>query len=97
MAPIHWIQQLLTKEEKVGRPFNAFRAISSSCRFQENSPPVAFLNNFMTELKTFRQSLRKLYSYDWVCVPLVYTQVGAEFRVQSPPESWITHVHDDAV
>lgn len=59
MAPIHWIQQLLTKEEK------------------ENSPPVAFLNNFMTELKTFRQSLRKLYSYDWVCVPLVYTQVTA--------------------
>ncbi|PIO61409.1 hypothetical protein TELCIR_17070, partial [Teladorsagia circumcincta] len=56
MAPLHWIQHLVTKEEK------------------ENNPPTAFINNFMTELKIFRQSLRKLFCYDWVCVPLVYTQ-----------------------
>ncbi|VDO89300.1 unnamed protein product [Heligmosomoides polygyrus] len=53
---------------------NEYEALEN---LHENSPPVAFLNNFMTELKTFRQSLRKLYSYDWVCVPLVYTQVTA--------------------
>ncbi|PIO68604.1 Bestrophin [Teladorsagia circumcincta] len=44
---------------------------------EENNPPTAFINNFMTELKIFRQSLRKLFCYDWVCVPLVYTQVTA--------------------
>nr|CDJ85513.1 Bestrophin domain containing protein [Haemonchus contortus] len=59
MAPLHWIQHLIVKEEK------------------ENNPPAAFINNFMTELRTYRQSLRKLFCYDWVCVPLVYTQVTA--------------------
>ncbi|WKY05827.1 hypothetical protein Q1695_006214 [Nippostrongylus brasiliensis] len=59
MAPLHWIQQLMAKEE------------------QENKPVAAFLNSFANELKGFRQTLRKLYSYDWVCVPLVYTQVAA--------------------
>ncbi|KAK6034186.1 Bestrophin [Cooperia oncophora] len=44
---------------------------------EENSPPTAFINNFVSELKTYRQSLRKLFCYDWVCVPLVYTQVAA--------------------
>ncbi|VDK87816.1 unnamed protein product [Onchocerca ochengi] len=38
---------------------------------------LALVNSFMQELKTYRASLRKLFSYDWVCVPLVYTQVAA--------------------
>ncbi|KAE9412142.1 hypothetical protein Angca_005504, partial [Angiostrongylus cantonensis] len=57
MAPLHWIQQIMRKEE------------------EENKPTAALLNNFLTELKLYRQSLRKLFCYDWVCVPLVYTQV----------------------
>ncbi|VDM58718.1 unnamed protein product [Angiostrongylus costaricensis] len=59
MAPLHWIQQIMRKEE------------------EENKPTAALLNNFLTELKLYRQSLRKLFCYDWVCVPLVYTQVAA--------------------
>ncbi|CAL2046457.1 unnamed protein product [Caenorhabditis brenneri] len=43
---------------------------------EETKPTPSLLNQFVTELRTFRQSLRKLYSYDWVCVPLVYTQVA---------------------
>ncbi|VDO51197.1 unnamed protein product, partial [Onchocerca flexuosa] len=38
---------------------------------------LALVNHFMQELKAYRASLRKLFSYDWVCVPLVYTQVAA--------------------
>lgn len=41
----------------------------------DNAPPPAFANQFMQELKAYRVSLRKLFSYDWICVPLVYTQV----------------------
>ncbi|CAI4229431.1 unnamed protein product [Auanema sp. JU1783] len=59
LTPLHWVQQLLRKEE------------------EEKKPTASLLNNFVTELKLYRQSLRKLYSYDWVCVPLVYTQVAA--------------------
>ncbi|KJH43202.1 Bestrophin [Dictyocaulus viviparus] len=44
---------------------------------EENKPSAALLNSFMTELKVYRQSLRKLFCYDWVCLPLVYTQVAA--------------------
>ncbi|CAB3406401.1 unnamed protein product [Caenorhabditis bovis] len=44
---------------------------------EENKPTASLLNHFVAELRIFRQSLRKLYSYDWVCVPLVYTQVAA--------------------
>ncbi|VDM70929.1 unnamed protein product [Strongylus vulgaris] len=57
MAPLHWVQQIMRKEE------------------EEKKPTTSLYNNFMTELKLFRQSLRKLFCYDWVCVPLVYTQV----------------------
>ncbi|KAL6739163.1 hypothetical protein Aduo_012646 [Ancylostoma duodenale] len=59
MAPLHWVQQIMRKEEA------------------ENKPTTSLFNNFMTELKLYRQSLRKLFCYDWVCVPLVYTQVAA--------------------
>ncbi|EJW70912.1 hypothetical protein WUBG_18184, partial [Wuchereria bancrofti] len=40
----------------------------------DNSPPQALVNHFMQELKSYRASFRKLFSYDWICVPLVYTQ-----------------------
>ncbi|CAJ0601670.1 unnamed protein product [Cylicocyclus nassatus] len=59
MTPLHWIQQIMRKEE------------------EEKKPTTSLFNNFMTELKLFRQSLRRLFCYDWVCVPLVYTQVAA--------------------
>ncbi|CAJ0932930.1 unnamed protein product, partial [Mesorhabditis belari] len=44
---------------------------------KDNNPTTSLVNNFVTELKLYRQSFRKLFSYDWVCVPLVYTQVAA--------------------
>ncbi|CAI5448030.1 unnamed protein product [Caenorhabditis angaria] len=44
---------------------------------EDSKPTASLLNQFIGELRIFRQSLRKLYSYDWVCVPLVYTQVAA--------------------
>ncbi|KIH65077.1 Bestrophin [Ancylostoma duodenale] len=50
---------------------------SKEANLQENKPTTSLFNNFMTELKLYRQSLRKLFCYDWVCVPLVYTQVAA--------------------
>ncbi|CAD6200202.1 unnamed protein product [Caenorhabditis auriculariae] len=59
LTPLHWVQQLIRKEE------------------EENKPTASLLNQFVGELRIFRQSLRRLYSYDWVCVPLVYTQVAA--------------------
>ncbi|KAM3722199.1 Bestrophin [Dirofilaria immitis] len=43
----------------------------------DNAPSPALVNNFMQELKAYRTAFRKLFSYDWVCVPLVYTQVAA--------------------
>ncbi len=38
-------------------------------------PPIAGL--LLKELTLYRSNFRKLYCYDWVCVPLVYTQVTA--------------------
>ncbi|GMR49442.1 hypothetical protein PMAYCL1PPCAC_19637, partial [Pristionchus mayeri] len=38
---------------------------------------VTYLTNFISELKSFRTSFRRLFCHDWVCVPLVYTQVAA--------------------
>lgn len=35
------------------------------------------VNNLLAELKSYRGNLRKLFAYDWVSVPLVYTQVAA--------------------
>lgn len=36
---------------------------------------TSLVNQFVGELKSYRQSFRRLFCYDWVCVPLVYTQV----------------------
>ncbi|VDM76988.1 unnamed protein product [Strongylus vulgaris] len=60
MAPLHWIQQIVTEEVEAGRI------------------PTHFLAVFMNELKQYRTSFRKLFCHDWVCVPLVYTQVGQD-------------------
>ncbi|VDN03125.1 unnamed protein product [Thelazia callipaeda] len=43
----------------------------------DNAPNAALVNQFIQELKTYRIAFRKLFSYDWICVPLVYTQVAA--------------------
>ncbi|CAI4222161.1 unnamed protein product [Auanema sp. JU1783] len=42
-----------------------------------NRAQVQYLSSFSNELKNYRVSLRRLYSHDWVCLPLVYTQVAA--------------------
>lgn len=42
---------------------------------KDGSPPIALINQFVNELRQYRASLRKLFCHDWVCVPLVYTQV----------------------
>ncbi|VDK36802.1 unnamed protein product [Gongylonema pulchrum] len=42
---------------------------------RDNAPSPALINHLMQELKAYRIAFRKLFSYDWVCVPLVYTQV----------------------
>ncbi|CAJ0573739.1 unnamed protein product, partial [Mesorhabditis spiculigera] len=44
---------------------------------KDNNPTASIVNNFITELKLYRQSFRKIFCHDWVCVPLVYTQVAA--------------------
>ncbi|EPB67639.1 Bestrophin [Ancylostoma ceylanicum] len=36
-----------------------------------------YLAVFTNEMKRYRTSFRKLFCHDWVCVPLVYTQVAA--------------------
>uniref|UniRef100_A0A8R1DZB0 Bestrophin homolog n=1 Tax=Caenorhabditis japonica TaxID=281687 RepID=A0A8R1DZB0_CAEJA len=38
---------------------------------------TTYVSIAMNELKAFRVSFRRLYCNDWVCVPLVYTQVAA--------------------
>ncbi|KAK6748066.1 hypothetical protein RB195_000967 [Necator americanus] len=39
--------------------------------------PTHYLSVFTNELKQYRTSFRKLFCHDWVCVPLVYTQVAS--------------------
>ncbi|VDL71683.1 unnamed protein product [Nippostrongylus brasiliensis] len=36
-----------------------------------------YLSVFVNEMKQYRTSFRKLFCHDWVCVPLVYTQVAS--------------------
>ncbi|VDK79602.1 unnamed protein product [Litomosoides sigmodontis] len=43
----------------------------------DKAPPQALVNQFMQDIKAYRTAFRKLFSYDWVCMPLVYTQVAA--------------------
>ncbi|XGW32153.1 hypothetical protein V3C99_010377 [Haemonchus contortus] len=59
IAPLLWVQQLITAEVESGRA----------------SP--YYVTVFANELKQYRTSLRKLFCHDWVCVPLVYTQVAS--------------------
>ncbi|KIH55348.1 hypothetical protein ANCDUO_14494 [Ancylostoma duodenale] len=77
MAPLHWVQQIMRKEEAVAYLPYPFPDKGKETNLQENKPTTSLFNNFMTELKLYRQSLRKLFCYDWVCVPLVYTQLTA--------------------
>ncbi|VDM46281.1 unnamed protein product [Toxocara canis] len=44
---------------------------------KDNAPMASLVGQFMHELKKYREAFRKLFCYDWVCVPLVYTQVAA--------------------
>ncbi|VDK44001.1 unnamed protein product [Anisakis simplex] len=44
---------------------------------KEHAPMASLTNHFVQELKQYRSSFRKLFCHDWVCVPLVYTQVAA--------------------
>ncbi|MFH4979305.1 hypothetical protein AB6A40_006014 [Gnathostoma spinigerum] len=44
---------------------------------KEHSPLASLVNQAIYDLKSYRKSLRKLFCYDWVSVPLVYTQVAA--------------------
>ncbi|KAK6038455.1 Bestrophin [Cooperia oncophora] len=57
IAPLLWIQQLVTVEVESGRA------------------ATNYLSVFANEMKQYRSSFRKLFCHDWVCVPLVYTQV----------------------
>ncbi len=41
----------------------------------EVSAPLA--SAFYNELNQYRNCFRQLYCYDWVCIPLAYTQVAA--------------------
>ncbi len=43
---------------------------------KENEPVPSMISHFAHELKMYRISFRRLFCYDWVCVPLVYTQVN---------------------
>ncbi|CAJ0934542.1 unnamed protein product, partial [Mesorhabditis belari] len=42
---------------------------------KDNKPNAHHVHTFYHELAALRESLRELYCFDWVCVPLVYTQV----------------------
>ncbi|CAJ0572790.1 unnamed protein product, partial [Mesorhabditis spiculigera] len=42
---------------------------------KENKPNAHHVHTFYHEVAALRESLRELYCFDWVCVPLVYTQV----------------------
>ncbi|GMR49639.1 hypothetical protein PMAYCL1PPCAC_19834, partial [Pristionchus mayeri] len=44
---------------------------------KDNNPMASLVNTFMKDLQTVRASYRKLFSYDWVTVPLPYSQVAA--------------------
>ncbi|CAJ0569326.1 unnamed protein product, partial [Mesorhabditis spiculigera] len=71
LTPLHWVQQIVSET------------------VAESGALPAYVNNFnqevvfdtlyliTTELKSFRISFRRLFCHDWVCVPLVYTQVAA--------------------
>ena len=65
MTPLHWIQQIVRKEEEV-----KLKLKKSFMFFQENKPTAGLMGAFLTELKIFRQNLRRLYVYDWINVPL---------------------------
>ena len=39
------------------------------------SPPV--VTHYLKEMNAYRNSFKNLYCYDWVCIPLAYTQVAA--------------------
>uniref|UniRef100_A0A914UVE2 Bestrophin homolog n=1 Tax=Plectus sambesii TaxID=2011161 RepID=A0A914UVE2_9BILA len=62
-VPLHWAQKIIVAE--------------IDDKGKDAKPLSSLVKIFMSDLKQYRTSFRKLYSYDWVCVPLVYTQVAA--------------------
>ncbi|VDK45866.1 unnamed protein product [Cylicostephanus goldi] len=80
MAPLHWIQQIVSIELNWYKTLIAGQAVTSlMLRFdvEAGRVPTHFMAVFMNELKLYRVSFRKLFCHDWVCVPLVYTQVAS--------------------
>ncbi|KAK6018282.1 hypothetical protein OSTOST_16145 [Ostertagia ostertagi] len=53
--------------------------LSQTHKFQVESGRAAtnYLSVFANEMKQYRTSFRKLFCHDWVCIPLVYTQVAS--------------------
>ncbi|VDM58360.1 unnamed protein product [Angiostrongylus costaricensis] len=48
-----------------------------SVEVESGRAPSGYLFTFVNELKQYRTSFRKLFCHDWVCVPLVYSQVAS--------------------
>ncbi|KAJ1355506.1 Bestrophin 9 [Parelaphostrongylus tenuis] len=48
-----------------------------SAEVESGRAPSGYLFTFVNELKQYRTSFRKLFCHDWVCVPLVYSQVAS--------------------
>ncbi|VDO87387.1 unnamed protein product [Heligmosomoides polygyrus] len=66
VAPgVRWMAPLHWTQQMVSVEVEAGRAAGN------------YLSVFVNEMKQYRTSFRKLFCHDWVCVPLVYTQVAS--------------------
>lgn len=48
---------------------------ATESEIKERQAPAPITAGFLAQLNHYRSGFRSLYCYDWVCIPLVYTQV----------------------
>ncbi|KAK7068159.1 chloride channel protein, partial [Halocaridina rubra] len=61
-------------------PCTWFTALLRDIKSQKRIPDPMGIKHIMEEFNEFRQKCGLLWSYDWVSIPLVYTQEFSEFR-----------------
>uniref|UniRef100_A0A915HQW4 Bestrophin homolog n=1 Tax=Romanomermis culicivorax TaxID=13658 RepID=A0A915HQW4_ROMCU len=68
-APLHWVVNLLT--EKVEIQSTSFK------KSDESVTTDIGLRSIMEELGKYKDNLQQTFTYEWIKIPLIYTQVAA--------------------
>ncbi|EYC00249.1 hypothetical protein Y032_0117g695 [Ancylostoma ceylanicum] len=77
-VPINWIQTMMVRcfEKGTLGHTNELRVLLDALEKYRNALFISSLQMLLTQLENFRNRFARLFLYDWIVIPLVYTQVS---------------------